>query len=200
MKSFVSWQNVGAPLVPASRGARSQNQMLVSGMVVSFGVTLQLVGIEVDVAQTAGAVPLRLVVEVTRLRMSAFPSYCHRPGAHFVSKFHHRNKAVSAGSVPLPRSWIRPGPERCQRAPGGRGKPHRRAWLGIVEVGLNIPGQALKPIDISPRRLPGAEVRGQLGGGGGQGLQRLITRAARSGENSSSYPAIWPALVISWPQ
>ncbi len=72
-----------------------------SWMVVPFDVSLQLVGIEVNLAQIPGAVPLHLILEVPRLRMSAFPSRRYSPGAHFIAKFHHCNKAVSAGAVPL---------------------------------------------------------------------------------------------------
>ena len=155
---------------------------IASWMVVPLGVSLQLVGIEVNLAQIPGAVPLHLIVEVPRLRMPAFPSGGYRPGAHFISKLHHRDKAVSAGAVPLLRSRVRPGAERSQRAPGGRSEPHRSARFGIVEGLHDVAGQALKAVDLSPRNLPGAEVGFQLVGGRSQGLQSHIAGYSRRGK------------------
>ena len=80
-----------------------------SRMVFPFGVALQLVAVEVDFAQVAGAVSLHFILEVWRCWMAALSARRHRPGAHLIPKLHHRNKAVAAGSVPL----LRPGLAAC---------------------------------------------------------------------------------------
>src|ERR1700678_747126 len=139
-------------------------------MVLPLRVLLQLFPIEIDFAQISRAVALHLILEVERLRMSAFPAGRHRPGTYLIPKLHHRHKAISARSVPLLRSCssacflrgIGSGPERSQRAPGGRREPHRSARLGIVEAPHDVPSQALKAIDFAPWRLPAPEIRSQL--------------------------------------
>src|ERR1700735_582273 len=101
-------------------------------MVVLLGVALQLVRIKVNLAQVAADISLYLIIEMPRIRMSAFATGCHCSSAHSIAKLNHCNKAVAAGSVPLLCSWIGPGPKRSQGTPGGVRETHWRAWHGIV--------------------------------------------------------------------
>src|SRR6204780_3547181 len=145
-------------------------------MVVLLCMALQLVRIKVNLAQVAADISLHLIIEMPRIRMTAFATGRHRSSTHSIAKLHHCNKAVAAGSVPLLCPWVGLGPKRSQGTPGGVREPHWRAWHGIVEGLHNISGQALIAVDVSPGSPPGAEVRGELIGDRGQRFQSHVVR------------------------
>src|SRR5579883_2685766 len=101
----------GRVYLDASRELHSDfaaGHALRSRMVFALGVPLQLLAVEVDLAQVAGGVALGLVVEVLRLGMAAFAAAGDGAGAHARAEFDYRNEAVAAGPVPFLRAGVRP--------------------------------------------------------------------------------------------
>ena len=94
--------------------------------------------------------------------MSALAARRHCPGSNFISEFDYCHKTVAAGAVPLFDSGIGPRAEGSKRAPKGRRKAHRDARSSVAERLNDVPRQALEAIDVAPRRLPGAEIRGKF--------------------------------------
>src|SRR5262249_16921805 len=76
--------------------------------------------------------------------------------------------------VPLLGAAISARAERGERAPARRRERDGDAWTRIVEGVRNVVGEPLEAIDLAPRRLPAAEIRGELVGGGGERLQQLL--------------------------
>src|SRR5881398_2017676 len=109
-------------------------------MIFALGVALELVAIEVDIAEIAGGVALRFIVEVLGLRMAAFASARDCPGAHAVPELHHGDEAVPAGAVPLLRAWVGARAERGERAPLRRCEGDRHARLRVVKRLNDIAG------------------------------------------------------------
>src|ERR1019366_570657 len=103
-----------------------------SRMVLSRGVSLELIPIKVDLPQFARAIPLRLIVEVRRRRVPALAAGRYRLGPHAVAELHHRHEAVAAGAIPLLRPRVRARSERRQRSKLRRGKAHRNAGPRVV--------------------------------------------------------------------
>src|SRR5439155_26058852 len=99
---------------------------------------------------------------------------CHGARTHGVAELHYRDEAVAARTVPLLRAGIRAHAERRQRAPPRRRERHRNAGLRVVELLHDVAGETLEPVDVSPRRLPRAEVRGELVGRRRQRLEHLL--------------------------
>ena len=64
--------------------------------------------------------------------------------------------------------------ERSEGAPLGGSEAHRDAGRGVVEGLDDVAGEALKPVDVAPGRLPGSKVRGQLVGGGRERYQQFF--------------------------
>src|SRR4051794_1012215 len=101
-------------------------------MVSAFRVALQLIEIKVDVAQVAGRVALRLIVEVLRRRIAAFAAGRDRARAHAVlAELDDGDEAVAAGAIHALRAGVGPRAERGQRAPGRRREADRDAWLAV---------------------------------------------------------------------
>ena len=101
-----------------------------------------------------------------------------RLGMHARTELHRRNEAIADRAVDfLRRARIR-GVERCQGTPVRRGKAHRQARLGVVERLHDVVRQALKAVDLTPRRLPSAKIALQSRSGGDQSR-----RCARFGSN-----------------
>jgi len=125
-------------------------------MVFALGMVFQLFTVEVDLTQVPGAIPLGLIIEVQRLRVTAFASRGHRSCTHLVSELHHGDKAVAAGPVPALGSGILPRRERGQRSPLRISEGDRNARAGIAEGLDDISVQPLKPIDYSQgvRQVP----------------------------------------------
>ena len=59
----------------------------------------QLVGIEIDLAQIAGAIAQGLVIKVRRGRITAFAARRHGAGPHPITKLDHSDKAIAIGAV-----------------------------------------------------------------------------------------------------
>src|SRR5262245_37208320 len=123
-------------------------------MILALDMSLQLVLIEIDVAQSAGGVPLRLVVEVLRARMPALAARCHGLGADTIAELYHRDEAVAARPVPLLRLRIGARAERRQRPPLRRREADRNARLLIVERVDDVARDPLEAVDLAPRSPP----------------------------------------------
>ena len=83
-------------------------------MVFPLRMPLQLRAVEVDVPQVPGAVPQRLIVEVSGLWVTALAPRGHGLGAHAVSELDHRNETISTGSIVFLRPRVGTRPERRQ--------------------------------------------------------------------------------------
>src|SRR5690349_2963184 len=104
-------------------------------MVGALGVPLQLLRVEIHLAQVAGGVALRLIVEVLRLRIAALAAGRHGARADAVlAELDDGDEAVAARPVHPLRARIRPGAERRQRSPRRRGEADRNARLAVVEL------------------------------------------------------------------
>src|SRR5215469_13530431 len=68
---------------------------LTSRMIFPFGMPLQLLRIKVNLAQIAGRIPLRLVVEMLRPDLPALATGSHCLRAHLRSEFHYGHETVS---------------------------------------------------------------------------------------------------------
>src|ERR1700722_12220432 len=88
-----------------------------SGVILPLGVVLEIGAIEVDLAQIARAVSLRLIVEMRGGRIAALTACGHGLCVDFVAELNDRDEAVSAGAVPLLRAGIRASSERGKGAP-----------------------------------------------------------------------------------
>src|SRR5258707_3406506 len=82
-----------------------------TGVVPPFDMSLELVAIEVDVAQVAGGIALRLVVEVRRRWIPALTAGGDGSCAHTLPEFDDGHEAVAACAIPLLRSPIGTGTE-----------------------------------------------------------------------------------------
>src|ERR1039457_6857049 len=89
----------------------------VSRMVLPPRVSLELLAVEVDLAQLAAAVAFGLIVEVRGTRMAALAAGRHGPGAHAFAELDHGDEAVAAGAVPLLGARIGARGKRGQRSP-----------------------------------------------------------------------------------
>src|SRR5271168_3171589 len=121
-------------------------------MIRPLRMPLQLLGIEVNLAQTPTCIPRGLIVEVRRLWIAALAASSHRPRPDLIPKLHHRNKAVPAGAIPLLGSGVLPRAKRSQRSPQRRNKRNRNARACVVKGLHDVASQPLKAIDLSPRR------------------------------------------------
>src|SRR6185312_139288 len=147
---------------------------LVPRMIHPLRMPLQLRWIVVDRSQITGRIPLRFVVEMRRARMAALATCRDRDRSHAVAKLDYRHKAVAAGAVPLFGSRIRARTERSQRAPQRRREADRDAWLGVVELLLDVTVVALVAVDVAPRRLPRSKIRCELVGRSSESFQLLL--------------------------
>jgi hypothetical protein len=66
-------------------------------MVFPLRMSLELLAIEVDLSQFAGAVTFGLIVEVRGSRMAALAASRHGPSAHAPPELDHGDGAVAAG-------------------------------------------------------------------------------------------------------
>src|SRR4051794_1402912 len=127
-------------------------------MVRPLGVPLQLLAVEVHLAQVAGGVALRLVVEVLRRRIAALAAGRDRARAHPLAELDGGDEAIAADPIHLLRPRRRARAERGERSPSRRGEPDGNARTGIVEWLHDVAGEPLEAVDVPPRRLPRAEV------------------------------------------
>src|SRR3954470_18160500 len=147
---------------------------LTSRMVGPLRVAGQLLRIEVDVAQAPRAVALRLILEVLRLRIAALAAGRHRLRAHLVAELDDRDEAVAGVAVHLLRVLVAARAERSERAPARRREADRDARSLVAERLDDVAGQALEAVDLAPRRIPLAEVGGELVRRGGERVQLLV--------------------------
>src|SRR5439155_23973917 len=103
-------------------------------MVFALGVTLQLVAIEIHVAQVAGGIPRRLVAEVRRRRAAALAAGADCFCADAIAELDDGDEAVAAGAVHLLRARIRARAERRERSPPRRGEADRSARFAVIEL------------------------------------------------------------------
>src|SRR5678816_4246655 len=120
-------------------------------MVFALGVSLQLRGIEVDLAQVAGGVARRLIVEVLRRGVAALAAGRHGSRPDLVAEFDDGDEAVAADAVHLLHPGRRARAERGERSPARRGEPDRDARPRILERLHDVAGEALEAIDLTPR-------------------------------------------------
>src|ERR1035437_8404739 len=125
-----------------------------SRMILPLRVSLELIAVEVDLAQFSRAVPLGLIVEVRGRRIAALSACRHGPGPHAVAELDHGAEAFAAGAIPLLRAPVRARRERSQRSPLRGGEANGNARSRIVERLDDVAGEALEAIDVAPRRLP----------------------------------------------
>src|SRR5881396_2813196 len=127
----------------------------------SRSVSHELGAVEVHVAQAAGSVALRLVVEMRRTRITALAARGDGLRPHAVAELHDGHEAVAARAVPFLGVGIGAGAERRQRAPHTRGERHRDAWASVVEMRRDVVVDTLEAIDLSPRRYPRPKIGAQ---------------------------------------
>src|ERR1017187_3983231 len=164
-------------------------------MVFPLRVFLELLAVEVDLAQFARAVAFGLIVEVRGSRMAALTAGRHRPGAHTFAELDHGDEAVAAGAIPLFGARVGARGERSQRSPLRGGEAHGDARPRVVERLDDVAGEALESIDLAPWRLPASEVGGDPVGCRGERLQQLL--GGGLGDGSAYAP---PAAHILAPQ
>src|SRR5438270_7444277 len=120
---------------------------------------LDLRGIEIDFAQVARCITQRFVVEVRRIRMTAFAARGDRSRADPLwTKLHDRDKAIAAGAVPALRPRLLRRREGRKRAPRAVGEANRDAGKSIAERRVDRWRNTLKAIDLAPRDAPAAEI------------------------------------------
>src|SRR5688572_30562171 len=134
------------------------HKILLPRLVLALGVALEILAIEIHVAQVAGRIAVGLVVEVLRPGNAVQPAGGHRLRLYSIAELDDGHEAVAARAVPLLGAGIRARAERGQRSPPRRWKHHRRARLRIFELLHDRAVVALEAIDVAPRRLPLAEV------------------------------------------
>ncbi len=78
----------------------------VSGMVLALGVTFQLRPVEVHLPQVAGAVALRLIIEMRGCGSAAFAAGAYGPGPDGLAELDDSDETVAAGAVPLFRPRV----------------------------------------------------------------------------------------------
>src|SRR4051812_43120458 len=98
--------------------SRRPRGALLARVVGALRVALQLVRIEVHVAQVAGRVAFRLIVEVLRRRVAALAAGADGARLHAVAELHDRDEAVAAGAVHLLRPGIGARTKGGERSPG----------------------------------------------------------------------------------
>src|ERR1035441_9996113 len=126
-------------------------------MVFPLRVSLELLAVEVDLAQLAGAIAFGLIIEVRGRRMAALAADRHGPGAHAFAELHHGDETVAAGAIPLFGARVGARGERGQRSPLPGGEAYGNARLRVVERLDDVAGEALESIDRAPRRLPSSD-------------------------------------------
>src|SRR5258706_9614229 len=130
-------------------------------VVLPFGVALELFAVEVDLAEVAGRVAGRLVVEVRGGGVAAFATGGHGAGVYAGSEFDDGDEAVAARAVPLPGARIGLGTEGGERSPSRGREADRDARFGVVEVRVDVVVDPLESVDVAPGRLPAPEIVGQ---------------------------------------
>src|SRR5262245_27881913 len=113
------------------------------GVIFALDVALQLLAVEIHLAQIAGRVARGLIAEVRRLGIAALAAGRDRPRAHPVAELDDGHEAVAARAVHLVRPRIRARAEGRQRSPPRRREADREARAGVVEGLDDVAGHAL---------------------------------------------------------
>src|ERR1035438_6069919 len=121
-------------------------------MVFPLRVSLELLAVEVDLAQFTCAIAFRLIVEVRGTRMAALAADRHGPGAHALAELDHGDETVAAGAIPLFGARVGASGERSQRSPLPGGEADGNARPRVVERLDDVAGEALESIDLAPWR------------------------------------------------
>jgi hypothetical protein len=148
-------------------------------MVLPLGMAPKVRAVKVDLPQVPRAVPLGLVIEVTRGRIAALAARGNRPGMHPVAELDDCDEAIPDGAVPLLRSGVGVRSKGGKRTPDGRDEADRNAWPRVVERLNDVARQSLKTIDLAPRSLPAPKVAREFVGGRCERLQQLRSRNSR---------------------
>src|SRR5690348_11070836 len=127
-------------------------------MVLPLRVPRELVPVEVHVAEVAGRIPRRLVVEMLRRRVPALAAGGDGARTNPGTEFDDGDETVAARAVPLLGVRIRARAERRERSPVRGREVDRDAGLGVVEVRGDRVVEPLEAIDVAPGRPPGSEV------------------------------------------
>src|ERR1035441_7291434 len=96
-------------------------------MVFPLRVPLELLAVEVDLAQFTCAVALGLIVEVRGSGMAALAAGRHGSSAHAFAELDHGDETVAAGAIPLFGARVGARGERSQRSQIGRASCRERA-------------------------------------------------------------------------
>src|SRR3954467_10603319 len=91
--------------------------LLTTRVVLTLRVPLQLIAVEIDLAQIARGIALRLVVEMLRRGIAVLTSGGDCAGAHAIAEFNRGDERVAAGAVHLLGAGIGARAERSKRAP-----------------------------------------------------------------------------------
>src|ERR1017187_6691859 len=132
-------------------------------MVFPLRVSLELLAIEVDLAQFTCAVTFGLIVEVRGRRIAALAAGRHGHGADALAELDHGDEAVAARAKPLLGARVGARGERRQRSPMRGGEADGNAGPRVVKRLDDVAGEALESIDLAPWRLPASEVGGRHG-------------------------------------
>src|SRR5262245_37406959 len=103
-------------------------------MVLALLMRVDVLAVEVDLAQIAGRIARRLIAEVLRLRIAALAARADRPRTDAIAELDDGDEAVAAGAVHFLGAGIGARAERRERSPARRGEAHRHARCGVVEV------------------------------------------------------------------
>src|SRR5579884_103330 len=169
---------IGSQMKP-SRVANRVRVSLAAGVILPFGVPLQLRAVEINIAQIASAVPFGFIIEVPGPRITALAAHLHGFCSNAVTEFDHSNEAVPRGAVPLLSPRIGLGAERSERSPARVGESDRNAWIRVAELRNEVVVEALESIDLAPRGFPGTEICGEFFRSTGQSLEQLFRRTIR---------------------
>ena len=136
-------------------------------------------------AEVMAAITLRLIVEMRRGRIAIFAAGRNRPCRDLWPEIDDRDEAVAIAAVPALRA--RPGCRTIggERPPLPRAEPDGEARLAVVKGLDKRARDALEAVDIAPRRVPAAEIGGQLGDSGFErtdpvGIGRLGTKSSNT--------------------
>src|SRR5262245_7717523 len=89
-------------------------------VVLALDVVLELIEVEVHLAQVAAGVARHLIREGRTARITTRAARRDSHRAHARGELHHRHERVAARAIPLARAALRPGTERGERAPVAR--------------------------------------------------------------------------------
>src|SRR5580700_12321745 len=123
-------------------------------VVSALGVALQLLRVEIHLAQCARGVAYRLVIEVRRGGVPAPAARRDRHCVHLLGELDHRDEAVARRAVIALGALVAACLEGGERAPRRCGEGYRRARLVVIELLHDVAVVALEAIDRAPFHPP----------------------------------------------